>query len=264
MASVLITNDDGINSAALRALVCSFVSNDWDVFVAAPREEQSGVGRSIGLRKDLSCDEIDLSGCRAWAIGGTPSDCVNLALGNLLPDKPNLVVSGINWGLNITIPIILSSGTVGGAIEGFCWGITSMALSQGLPDQNERYLQHRIDYLSHDELMKSIKISADIAVEIAMKLVGKEVVELHSINFPCPVRSSASVEKTRLSDITLNKNSDFKVYGSLYEPAGDKFIFKLPADDFDGSNSAEGSDISCLAKGNISDSLIDLKRLCAF
>ncbi|MDR0351529.1 MAG: 5'/3'-nucleotidase SurE [Puniceicoccales bacterium] len=264
MASVLITNDDGINSAALMALASSFVSGGWDVFVAAPQEEQSGVGRSIGLNKDLSCDEVSLDGCRAWAIGGTPSDCVNVALGNLLPKKPDLIISGINWGLNITIPIILSSGTVGGAIEGFCWGIPSMAVSQGLPDQKEHYLQCKIDYLKHSGLMEAIKISADITVEISVKFIDRKVVELHNVNFPYNIKRSASVENTRLSDITLNKNADFNVYGSLYEPVGNKFVFKFPSVDLSDSSSAKGSDISCLAKGNVSDSLVDLKRLCAF
>ncbi|MDR2735290.1 MAG: 5'/3'-nucleotidase SurE [Puniceicoccales bacterium] len=264
VASVLITNDDGIDSAALMALVKSFVSNDWDVFVVAPSEEQSGVGRSMGLSKEFFSRKVSLSGCNAWAINGTPSDCVNIALGNLLQKKPDLVISGINWGLNITVPIIFSSGTVGGAMEGFCWGVPSIAFSQGLPDQKEHYLQRRIDYINHPGLMSVIKISADIAVDIATELVASKKVELHNVNFPYPTKPSTPVKKTRLADITLNNGTDFGAYGSLYELVGDKFIFKFPSGDFSGLNFSEGSDVSCLAQYNISDSIISIRKLCTF
>ena len=72
---------------------------------------------------------------QAWAISGTPTDCVNIALGHLLEDTPDIVVSGINIGYNTTEALILSSGTIAGAIEGAQWGIPAIAFSMCLPNE---------------------------------------------------------------------------------------------------------------------------------
>ena len=71
----------------------------------------------------------------AYSLNGTPADCVNLAYGNLMSDEPDLVVSGINLGYNITLPMILSSGTVGAALEGSLLGIPSIAVSMAITSE---------------------------------------------------------------------------------------------------------------------------------
>ena len=71
-------------------------------------------------------------GEQAWSIDGTPSDCVNIALGHLLPKKPDVVLSGLNIGFNATMPLCLSSGTLAGATEGTAWGLPAVACSLDL------------------------------------------------------------------------------------------------------------------------------------
>ncbi len=128
----LVTNDDGIESAFLHRLVDALLP-DFRVSVAAPAFEQSWTGRSMtrhGEIEAIHSPSIFPEGVEAWAISGTPTDCVNIALGNLLPEKPNIVLSGINIGFNTTETLILSSGTIAGAIEGVLWDLPAMAFSK--------------------------------------------------------------------------------------------------------------------------------------
>ena len=124
----LITNDDGIQSAFLHRLVDALLPH-FRVSVAAPAFEQSWSGRSMtrhGEIEVIRSPSYFPAQVEAWAISGTPTDCVNIALGNLLPEKPDIVLSGINIGYNTTETLILSSGTVAGAIEGVLWNLPAM------------------------------------------------------------------------------------------------------------------------------------------
>ena len=100
-----------------------------DVCVVAPAVEQSGVGHSITFLSPLMAKEVfDGERRRGWAVEGSPADCVKLALAEFCPRRPDLLVSGINGGLNLGINV-LYSGTVAGATEGAVFGITSVAVS---------------------------------------------------------------------------------------------------------------------------------------
>ena len=135
-AHALVTNDDGIESAFLHRLVEALLPQ-FRVSVAAPAAEQSWTGRSMTRHGELEAIRSSShfpDGVEAWAISGTPTDCVNIALGNLLPEKPDIVLSGINIGFNTTESLILSSGTVAGAIEGVIWDLPAMAFSKCVPN----------------------------------------------------------------------------------------------------------------------------------
>lgn len=126
---ILLTNDDGVYAPGLAALyqqLCQI----GDVVVAAPATEQSGVGHSITYLEPLTCKSIHRDGKHwAWAVDGSPADCVKLSIAELFRDSPvDLVVSGINSGLNAGINV-LYSGTVAAAIEGAFFGVTSIAVS---------------------------------------------------------------------------------------------------------------------------------------
>jgi 5'-nucleotidase len=125
---ILLSNDDGVYSPGLAAMEQQ-LRHLGDVFIAAPATEQSGVGHSITYLTPLLCKSIRREGRHwAWAVEGSPADCVKLAIVELCPWKPDLVVSGINNGLNAGINV-LYSGTVAAAIEGSFFGITSIAIS---------------------------------------------------------------------------------------------------------------------------------------
>ena len=113
----LVTNDDGIDSIFLHRLVDALLP-DFRVSVAAPAFEQSWIGRAVSRHREvevLQSPALFPEGVDAWAISGTPTDCVNIALGNLVQGPVDIVLSGINIGFNTTETLILSSGTVAGA-----------------------------------------------------------------------------------------------------------------------------------------------------
>jgi len=128
---ILLTNDDGIYAPGLRALREELLKFG-EVMVVAPATEQSAAGHSVTLLTPLVVQEVfdDHKHFFGWAVEGRPADCVKLALLELLPDTPDLIVSGLNAGSNAGINV-LYSGTVAAAIEGAFFRLTSIACSLG-------------------------------------------------------------------------------------------------------------------------------------
>jgi 5'-nucleotidase len=128
---ILVTNDDGISAPGLVALEAIAAQLSDDVWVVAPAEEQSGAGHSLTLSRPVRLREV---APRRYAVQGTPTDCVMLALGAVLKDhKPDLILSGVNRGGNLAEDVTYS-GTVSAAMEGCLAGIRSIALSQVMAD----------------------------------------------------------------------------------------------------------------------------------
>jgi 5'-nucleotidase len=126
---ILLTNDDGVYAPGLRAMRAE-LRKLGEVVVVAPAGEQSAVGHSITLLTPLLVQEVldEQNQPMGWAVEGRPADCVKLALLQLLPGPPDLVVSGLNAGSNAGINV-LYSGTVAAAIEGAFFRCTSIAVS---------------------------------------------------------------------------------------------------------------------------------------
>jgi 5'/3'-nucleotidase len=127
---ILLTNDDGIQAPGLRALRAELLKLG-EVVVVAPATEQSAVGHSITLSTPLIVQQVfdEARKFLGWAVEGRPADCVKLALLELLPEPPDVVISGLNAGSNAGINV-LYSGTVAAAIEGAFFRQTSIACSQ--------------------------------------------------------------------------------------------------------------------------------------
>jgi 5'-nucleotidase len=125
---ILLTNDDGIYSDGIYQLYLQ-LSEFADVTVVAPVTEQSAVGHAITISDPLRTEEFYRYGkFFGTAVKGTPADCVKIALSNILPEAPDMVVSGINHGANVATNVIYS-GTVSAATEGAMLGIRSIAVS---------------------------------------------------------------------------------------------------------------------------------------
>src|SRR5215471_1106449 len=124
MPKILLTNDDGYQAEGLRAAAEALADVATESIVA-PSREQSGTAQSLTLRQPIVCNRIAE---REWAIDGTPADCVIVALHKLLPEKPDLVISGINHGANLGENVYYS-GTVGAAREGALHHIPALAVS---------------------------------------------------------------------------------------------------------------------------------------
>lgn len=127
---ILLTNDDGIYAPGLRALRAELLKLGT-VTVVAPATEQSAAGHSVTLLTPLLVNEVfedDATTFVGWAVEGRPADCVKLALLELLPEPPDVIISGMNAGSNAGINV-LYSGTVAAAIEGAFYHHTAIAVS---------------------------------------------------------------------------------------------------------------------------------------
>jgi 5'-nucleotidase len=133
MPRILVTNDDGVHSEGIRVLAAA-LAPFGDVITVAPIQEASAIGHALTLRHPL---RIDTVGPNVYAVDGTPTDCVNLAITHVLKGKPDLIVSGINKGWNLGDDVTYS-GTVSGALEGALLEIASIAVStQRVKDECE-------------------------------------------------------------------------------------------------------------------------------
>ncbi len=131
---ILITNDDGILAPGLSALY-EAVADLGETEVVAPDDAQSGVGHAISVLKPLLVRRVHVNELfHGWSVTGRPADCVKLAMLELLPWEPDLVLSGINAGANTGVNV-LYSGTVAAALEGALFGITSIAFSLELSEE---------------------------------------------------------------------------------------------------------------------------------
>ncbi|MBI1406098.1 MAG: 5'/3'-nucleotidase SurE [Caulobacter sp.] len=230
---ILLTNDDGIHAEGLAALETIARALTDDVWVVAPEYEQSGASRALTLADPLRVRKIN---DRKWAVTGTPTDCVMLAVRNLVEGKaPDLVLSGVNRGQNIAEDVTMS-GTVAGAIEGMALGIPSIALSQSM-------------LAFHDEVKAYWETAEAYGPGIVKRLleIGWPRDVIMNVNFPSrPPEEVTAVEVTRqgFRDMHIRsaeKRTDLR--GRDYYWMG--FSGKL-------SNPAEGTDLRATYEGRIS------------
>ena len=123
---ILLTNDDGINAPGLKVLEDIARQFSDDIWICAPSEEQSGAGHSLTLTRPV---RLHKHGERRFAVSGTPTDSVMMALREVMPEAPDIILSGVNRGANLADDITYS-GTVSAAIEGALAGVRSIAFSQ--------------------------------------------------------------------------------------------------------------------------------------
>lgn len=168
---ILITNDDGIQSRGLIALA-EALSRIGEVWVVAPDRERSAISQAISLHSPLRAKRVQE---RWFMVDGTPVDCVYLALAKLLPEEPEIVVSGINLGANLGQDVFYS-GTVGAAMEACIHGIYGLALSlhtMALP----RGEGHLLDALTY-----AARFSAKVVEKIFEQKPSPRI--LLNVNFP--------------------------------------------------------------------------------
>lgn len=164
---ILLTNDDGIYAPGLAAMERELVQLG-EVWVVAPATEQSGVGHSITYLTPLIVKEVYIDEVHwGWAVEGSPADCVKIGIAELCPRRPDLVVSGINGGLNAGINV-LYSGTVAAAIEGAFFRVTSVAVS--------------LEFDEHAQFGKAARLARSV-IEQILQNKGSEP-QLYNVNIP--------------------------------------------------------------------------------
>ena len=253
---LLVTNDDGIESAFLRELVSALRAAGVGVSVAAPRHEQSWVGAAKSRSRPVHAAAADRGfGCPTWIVDGTPSDCVNIAIDHLLPDPPDAVVSGINVGLNASLGFIIASGTVAGAWEGALHGLPAVAVSQDVT--YEVYERMKGAGGGPDEsVLSSLRVSARRAAGLIPGLVAATAPRsfvIHNLNFPYPCHEDTPVRRT-----VPARNLVPGLFSPPAEDGTHRLIFTAGEDVSPGGTL---TDRAALAAGWISHSILDYTKL---
>lgn len=191
---ILLANDDGIHAPGLLAMAAA-LQRLGDVCVVAPTVEQSGVGHAITFLRPLVPHKNYRDGkFFGWAVDGTPADCVKLGVTELCPQRPDLIVSGINGGLNAGINV-LYSGTVSAAFEGSFFSIPSVAVS-----------------LEADSDAK-FDVAADLAVGVIEQILAKksdDQPQMYNINIPTAATANDANPEIRIVPMGLGR------YGQNY------------------------------------------------
>ena len=253
---LLVTNDDGVGSVLLRELVRALLAAGHEAYVVAPKAEQSWISAAKSHHRPVASAQADRGlGCPTWVVDGTPSDCVNIAVGHLLSKPPEGVISGINVGLNASLGFIIASGTVAGAWEGALHGLPSIALSQDVTF--EMYEHLKAEGGTPDEaLLATLKISARIAARLSPKLLASTApcsFIIHNVNFPSPCRMDTPLRRTVPARMMVP---------GLFSPQSDdgthRLIYKMGTDV---SPPEPLTDRAAVAAGFISHSILDYTRL---
>jgi 5'-nucleotidase len=179
---ILITNDDGINSSGILASKNAVESLGTPI-VVAPSTQQSGIGRALTLFEPLRIKEVLLKDeSKGYSVSGTPTDAVTLGLFEIVDEKPDLCISGINIGENIGKGELTTSGTIGAAMEAASHDIPTIAISQSVIHGDIKFEEGHIG------------LNFDFAKEILYKIAKKvlkqglpEDVDLLNINIPSTV-----------------------------------------------------------------------------
>src|ERR1700676_4723055 len=208
MPHILLTNDDGIHAAGLKALAAG-LGGFGTISIVAPSHEQSGAAQSLTLRQPIVCYEM---GERQWAVDGAPADAVIVALHRLVPEPPDLVISGINFGANLGENVYYS-GTVGAAREAALHHLPAIAMS----------LCSKIPKVSFENAARVARSAAEIVVK-----EGLPDQVLLNVNVPepwtggvCFTRQSKKITRNQLSE---GKDPRGRSYFWLIEQKIDKDV----------------------------------------
>ena len=164
---ILITNDDGYNSKGIKALI-NAVKNLGKILIVAPDSPQSGMGHAISVNKPIRCYKTNFfDSVEAYCCTGTPVDCIKMGLYLLKGKKPDLILSGINHGSNVSTNI-LYSGTMSAAVEGALSGIPSVgySLTDYSDDADFQYSEKIVQIISKKVIKEGLKKGTCLNVNI--------------------------------------------------------------------------------------------------
>ncbi len=222
---ILLTNDDGIYSLGINTLYRT-LSPEHKVIVIAPENEMSATSHSISLHSPLRVRKIDDS---HYAVNGTPTDCINVALFHILKKKPDLIISGINQGPNLGTDVTYS-GTVAAALEGAILGVKSIAAS--CVDYRVKDLSGHSEFIRH--FIRNLNREKNL-------FKGSFI----NINMPPAIKEFGNVAVTRLSSRRYEK-----VIERRKDPRGREY-FWIAGEPMNTDN-GKGTDVYAINHGQIS------------
>lgn len=228
---ILITNDDGIHAEGLEVLERIARTLSDDVWIVAPETDQSGLAHSLTLSEPLRLRKVR---DKTFALRGTPTDCVIMAIKSLLDTAPDLVLSGVNAGQNVADDVTYS-GTVAGAMEGTLLGVRSIALSQAYSwEDNSRLMPWNVAETLAPPLLKKL-------VELSLPQGT-----LLNVNFPnCAADEVKGVMVTEQGQMTHGLSIEEREDGRGFP----YFWLKFGRRDF---SPEANSDIKAISKGYVS------------
>jgi 5'-nucleotidase len=248
---ILLTNDDSHDSPLfLRAIAA--LATLGEVHIVVPATEQSWKGKAMTRHGPLYAERIDLHGWAAWSVTGTPADCVNLGIHELLPARPAMVVSGINIGKNVGLGFLFSSGTVGACLEANIAGLPALALSQELSPEDFRYWdEHRAFQPALNASIERSVASLVPRVWQALIAPGHDQPTTWNVNFPAPTTQSTEPQLVRA-------RLGHSWYRGCFRRVGDRYHHALSTAEID---PAPDTDDAVLQAGQVSITLIDMRVL---
>jgi 5'-nucleotidase len=212
LPTILVINDDGINSIGLLAVVKKIVKLG-EVIIVTPGDEKSGIGKAISTNKVNIIETGFCDGVRAYAITGTPADSFLIALNKILKRNPDLLVSGINIGPNLGIDDLLTSGTVGAAFEAAIHKVPAIAISYCLAQIDSKTPKNS------KVTNKDLELAASLAYKAAKHILEKGMppeVQIVSINVP----EKADAKRVKLTSLCYDG------YGDIHVTEKDGYMIK--------------------------------------
>jgi len=245
---ILLTNDDSHDSP-LFLIAIELLKAYGDVTIVVPAEEQSWKGKAMTRYGPLYVERIDLHGTPAFSVTGTPADCVNLAVYSLMDSKPDLVVSGVNLGINTGLGFLLASGTLGACFEGNIAGIPGLALSQEITFDDHKQWDAERSFRA-DTVAEMRDVIERSLPDIWQQLVLEQPVRptTWSVNLPRQLQSEGVV-RCRLGET---------FYQRCFARRGDQYFHQLARFDTD---TESDTDWAVLHTGRVSAAYIDLSVL---
>jgi 5'-nucleotidase len=223
---ILVTNDDGVRAPGLIALA-EALRPIGEITIVAPAENQSAKSHSLTQADPIYVDAVVLpGGLRATAVSATPATCVKLAIASLMPQRPDLIVSGINPGYNLGM-VAYVSGTVAAAREGALQGIPAISISVNRSETN-------------------FSAAAQIASEVAALVKSKGLPRGIFLNVGVPAGTRASFKGTRTT--RQSGLSGGERYEEGKTPWGRRYFWDVYTDP---GSDAEGTDITAVAEGYV-------------
>jgi 5'-nucleotidase len=234
MKTLLLTNDDGVLSNGLQYLK-NFLSGSYDVYVVAPDRERSGISMSLTINRPLRVTRL---GEKEYAVDGTPTDCINIALQGIMPGWPDFIISGMNEGENLCEDVFFS-GTVAGAFVGHMYGIPSMAVS---------LVEGKID--THERKPFDFETGARITAQVLEKLLPlKNTAVVYNLNIPPHVTGKSKIVVTSLG---LKRYKPTIV--ERVDPRSKKYYWIGSGEPT--SKGDNGTDLDAVARGDIALSIL--------
>lgn len=229
---ILISNDDGIQAPGIRALA-STLAKEHEVYVIAPERERSAAGHSLTLHKPIRIEDVklDFEVAKAWETTGTPGDCIKIGLSEIMKQKPDMIISGINNGPNLGADV-LYSGTVSAAMEGAVLGYPSIAVSLN------NAFGEAVDYT----------YTADFMLKFLPKINEINFPQKTILNINVPNVSPDEIKGIEITRLGTRMYTD--AYEKRLDPRGN--VYYWMAGEVVTTPEEEGTDISAVRKKKIS------------